>query len=63
MLLIIHVCPFCVPSDSERGEKPFKGTAGLHRGPAASADTQFEGYDAYCFQLTPMSESVNLQVK
>lgn len=38
--------PSCVLSDSECGQEPFKGPAGLHREPAASADTQFEGYDA-----------------
>lgn len=36
----------CVLSDSECGQEPFKGPAGLHRGPAASTDTQSEGYDA-----------------
>lgn len=35
-----------VLSDSECGEEPLKGPAGLHRGPAASADSQSEGYDA-----------------
>lgn len=34
-----------VLSDSECGEEPLKGFARLHRGSAASADTQFKGYD------------------
>lgn len=34
-----------VLSDSERGEEPFEGPARLHWGSAASADTQFKGYE------------------
>lgn len=44
--------------DSECGEESFKGSARFHRGPAAAADTQLEGFVAVT-QTPPVCDSAD----